>query len=238
MLLRSHQAANLINLQERLLRLAEGVDRALIGAQRAMIQQDIGAAQCLLVDNGHIDRLRDALERSAHRLLAQHPQLVGAQLRTASAALILAVELARIGEYAEEIAALAIRGATLPAHEPPALLGQIAYKAREMLQQAVRAVIIHNSTTVQRLRATEQAIDVLHQQLQQTLFTLMRDTPEHGERATYLLWSAHNLERVADRSVTIAERAAFIVTGVLPDREQPGSDDAWFIAPAIGAPAT
>jgi phosphate uptake regulator len=103
-----------------------------------MIQQDIGAARSVLADNGHVQRLRDAIERSAHRLLAQHPPLVGAQLRTASAALILAVELARIGECAEEIAALVVRGATLPAHEPPALLGQIAYKAREMLQQAVR----------------------------------------------------------------------------------------------------
>ncbi|MGH2443890.1 MAG: PhoU domain-containing protein [Chloroflexota bacterium] len=34
---------------------------------------------------------------------------------------------------------------------------------------------------------------------------------------TYLLWVAHNLERMADRVTNIAERVAFIVTGDVGD---------------------
>ena len=37
--------------------------------------------------------------------------------------------------------------------------------------------------------------------------------PKTIDRATYLLWTAHNLERIADRSTNIAERVIFLVTG-------------------------
>ncbi|CAA9395891.1 MAG: Phosphate transport system regulatory protein PhoU, partial [uncultured Chloroflexia bacterium] len=47
------------------------------------------------------------------------------------------------------------------------------------------------------------------------LLTVMREQPEVSEAATYLLWAAHNLERIADRTVNIAERAAFIATGTI-----------------------
>jgi phosphate transport system protein len=85
-----------------------------------------------------------------------------------------------------------------------------------MLQQAIRAVIKRDPTAVHRLRKADQLVDILYQQLQQNSLVMLRVTPEHSEKVTYLLWIAHNLERMADRSVTIAERAAFIATGTVP----------------------
>ena len=41
----------------------------------------------------------------------------------------------------------------------------------------------------------------------------MIQDPKTIQRATYLLWVAHDLERVADRATNIAERAIFMVTG-------------------------
>ena len=43
---------------------------------------------------------------------------------------------------------------------------------------------------------------------------VMRSDPERSETATYLLWVAHNFERIADRTVNVGERAAFIATGI------------------------
>ena len=33
------------------------------------------------------------------------------------------------------------------------------------------------------------------------------------QRATYLLWAAHDLERLADRATNVAERVIYTVTG-------------------------
>jgi phosphate transport system protein len=41
--------------------------------------------------------------------------------------------------------------------------------------------------------------------------------PRTITRATYLLWVAHNLERIADRVTNICERTVFAVTGQLEE---------------------
>ncbi len=43
----------------------------------------------------------------------------------------------------------------------------------------------------------------------------MIEQPASVTRATYLLWVAHNLERIGDRVSNIAERVVFLVTGSL-----------------------
>ncbi|MEC7870598.1 MAG: PhoU domain-containing protein, partial [Chloroflexota bacterium] len=47
--------------------------------------------------------------------------------------------------------------------------------------------------------------------VQERLIELMKRKPNEIERATFLLWVAHNLERIADRSINIAERSMFLV---------------------------
>ena len=41
----------------------------------------------------------------------------------------------------------------------------------------------------------------------------MIEDPTTITRATWLLWVAHDLERIADRATNIAERVVFLVTG-------------------------
>ena len=45
------------------------------------------------------------------------------------------------------------------------------------------------------------------------LLIFMLQDPDTIQRATYLLWAAHDLERIADRATNIAERVIFLVTG-------------------------
>ena len=47
----------------------------------------------------------------------------------------------------------------------------------------------------------------------------MMEDPRTINRATYLLWVAHNLERTADRVANICERVIFTVTGELVELE-------------------
>ena len=43
----------------------------------------------------------------------------------------------------------------------------------------------------------------------------MISDPSTIQRATYLMWAAHDLERIADRATNIGERVIFLVTGQL-----------------------
>ena len=43
--------------------------------------------------------------------------------------------------------------------------------------------------------------------------------PKVMDRANYLLWAAHNLERAADRVTNLCERVIFTVTGDMEELE-------------------
>ena len=56
-------------------------------------------------------------------------------------------------------------------------------------------------------------VDALYEQVYHELLTYMIQDPQSIQRATYLIWVAHNLERIADRVTNICERVVFMVTG-------------------------
>ena len=45
----------------------------------------------------------------------------------------------------------------------------------------------------------------------------MIEDPKSIRRGTYLMWVAHDLERIADRATTIAARVIYLVTGRLAE---------------------
>jgi len=209
--------ADLADLQQHLLRLAEAVDRAIVGATWALAHRDTDEAQRVVDGDGAIDELRYAIEQDAILLLAGQ-QLLADDARAISAVMLIAAELERMGDHAGGIATIVLRSAELPSMGMPAALGQMAHKAREMLQHAIRAVIQRDTEAAVRLERTDDTIDRLYQHVQWEALPAMREHPEQTEWATYLLWIGHNLERIADRAVNIAERAAFIATGTMAPR--------------------
>lgn len=210
---RSHSTDHVTDLYRRLLRLAEQVDRAIVGAFAAFTQHDASEAERVVAGDLVIDELRAAIEGEVLQLLVDRQQLSGSDLRSVSAILVLANELERIGDYARGIAAIVLRMRSAADLESLALINQMVHRARDMLQQAIRAVVTQDATIVEQLQQIDVIVDTLYLRVQAGLWQSMREQPQCGEQATYLLWVAHNLERIADRSVNIADRAAFIATG-------------------------
>ena len=62
---------------------------------------------------------------------------------------------------------------------------------------------------------SDDEVDDLYDQVYRDLLAYMVEDPGTIQRATYLLWIAHDLERVADRATNIAERVLYLETGKL-----------------------
>ncbi len=58
---------------------------------------------------------------------------------------------------------------------------------------------------------------MLYDQVYRELLSNMAEGPTIITKATYLLWAAHNLEKVADRVTNICERIVFLVTGSMEE---------------------
>ena len=82
-----------------------------------------------------------------------------------------------------------------------------------MLRNSAQAFISRDVDIASNVVASDDEVDDLYNQVYRELLTYMLEEPGSIQRATYLLWVSHDLERVADRATNIAERVIYLVTG-------------------------
>ncbi|MHB8620860.1 MAG: phosphate signaling complex PhoU family protein, partial [Chloroflexota bacterium] len=87
--------------------------------------------------------------------------------------------------------------------------------AQNMLHRALQAFVDRDLEAARQIWLEDDQLDALYQQILRELLSYMLEQPSSVTRATYLLWVAHNLERIGDRVSNIAERVIFMVTGQL-----------------------
>ena len=89
----------------------------------------------------------------------------------------------------------------------------MADKASLMLRRSLESLVNRDIVAAQGIRADDDEVDALYDQIYRELLTFMLEDPRTITRATYLLWVAHDLERIADRATNIAKRVVYLVTG-------------------------
>jgi phosphate transport system protein len=77
----------------------------------------------------------------------------------------------------------------------------------------MRAFEGRNLEEAGRVWSQDERVDALYSEIFQKLLAEMVRNTETVRGGTYLIWVAHNIERMADRVTNIVERVAFIVSG-------------------------
>jgi phosphate transport system protein len=210
----------LAELQRSLSQLAEGVERAVHDAMWALAHNDLAAAGRIKDADNDIDERRVDIEERVLQLVALQQPTAG-DLRFVLGAVRIADELERMGDYAEGIAELVLRSEGSPPLELPAELTELSDQVQTMLRASVAAFISRDADAATTLEQEDDRADDLQRVVQERMVEIIRSRPEVATRALYLLFVGHNLERIADRTVNIAERTAFIVTGApIPHRRK------------------
>jgi phosphate transport system protein len=99
----------------------------------------------------------------------------------------------------------------------------MAEKSTDMLHRALAAFVEADAETAREIPLEDDLVDGLYNQVFRELITYMIADPSTIDRANYLLWAAHNLERAADRVINICERTIYVATGEM--KEIKVSDD-------------
>jgi phosphate transport system protein len=86
-----------------------------------------------------------------------------------------------------------------------------------MLRRSISAFVNRDTAVATSVRQDDDIVDDLYDQVYRELLTFMMADTSTIQRATYLLWVAHDIERVADRTTNISERVIWLVTGQNPD---------------------
>ncbi len=207
---------NLRSLQDDLIALGSRVETAIAKSLQGLRNRDLDISRQVVIEDDIIDREWLDLEEQCIDMMArQQPNSI--DLRTLMSVLHIATELERMGDYAEGIAKISIMMGDQPPLKPLIDIPRMAEKASQMLHRSLDAFVARDPEAALQVCNDDDEVDNLYEQIYRELLTYMFEDPSTIQRATYLLWVAHDLERIADRATNIAERVIFLVTGRLTD---------------------
>ena len=198
------------------------VEQAILNSVEALKKRDIKASETIFEEDKEINKKRFEIENKLMVLIATQ-QPMARDLRILASTLEIISELERMGDYAKGIANINIRMGDAPLLKPLIDVPRMANKGVDMLHRALTAFINEDVETSKVIPVEDDEVDALYNQVYRELMTFVIADPKMIERANWLLWVAHNLERFADRVTNICERTVFIVTGEM--KEIKSTDD-------------
>ena len=213
---REHYVQQLEALHTEIRALGQMVIVSITRAIDALRRQDAEAARRIRADDKRIDESQAAIEEHALTVMATQQPMAG-DLRELVAAIEIASELERIGDYAKGIAKITIRNADQPLVKPLIDIPQVAEQAINMLGNSLDAYVNRDAEAARVLAGLDDKVDQLSDNMRAELLDLIQNDPTTAARGVDLMFVAHNLERIADRTTNIAERVIFMVKGDIVD---------------------
>jgi len=198
------------------------VEQAVLDSVEALKKRNIEASRKILEMDKQINIKRFEIENQLMILIATQ-QPMAHDLRLLASSLEIISELERMGDYAKGIGNINIRMGDQPLLKPLIDIPRMAKIGVDMLHRALTAFVNEDVEMARGIPIEDDEIDALYNQIYRELMTFVIADPKTIERANWLLWTAHNLERLADRVTNICERTVFIVTGEMS--EISSSDD-------------
>ena len=202
------------------LRMGEMAAAQLEAALEVVQRRDDKAAARIVANDEAIDALEHEVSHDVMKLALRGP--MARDLREILAAIRIAADIERIGDYAANVAKRSMALNTAPALPHVAglqLIGRLAVKQVRDVMAAYRDCDVE---AAQRVRASDAEIDAAYTGLFRELLTYMMEDARAITPCTHLLFMAKNIERIGDHATNIAENVWFLVRGddALPPREK------------------
>lgn len=203
-------------MQDDVLIMGSMVEKAIQRSMDALRNRDAASSNAVIREDQAINAKRYEIEEKCiHTIALQQP--MAADLRVLVAVLFIATELERMADHAEGIARINLMLGDEPLPQMLADISEMADKAGDMLRRALTAFVERDDRSARLICDEDDQIDTLYDASYQSLIQDMISTPSDVQRLTYLIWTCHNLERIADRVTNICERVIFMVTGQLEE---------------------
>ena len=207
---------NLREVEKDVLKMGDMVVKAIDRAIEALKKRDLTLAHQIIADDAQINEQRFSIEDKCIGLIATH-QPAASDLRIIVAVLSIITELERIGDYAEGTAKIVVMIGDEAPLKPLIDIPRMAEITIEMINQSLQSFATRDVELAMKVVSLDSVVDGLYDQVFRELLTFMMVDPKTTNRATRLIWVAHNLERAADRATNISERVVFTVTGKMEE---------------------
>jgi len=203
-------------LQNDVLILSSMAEKAIERSTEALRTRDAALSHSVIDDDALINAKRYEIEEKCiHTMALQQP--MAADLRVLIAILFIVTELERMADHAEGIGRINLMLGEEPLPRPLGEISEMAERAGTMLRRSITAFIERDERAARAICDEDDVVDRLYDACYHSLIQQVIGSPADIQRITYLIWTAHNLERIADRVTNICERVIFMVTGQLEE---------------------
>ena len=206
----------LTELQDAILAMGSMAEKAILDSMEALRDGDIQWSHKIIADDLRINEKRFEIEDRALFVIASQ-QPMATDLRALASVLYIVTDLERIADHAEGIARINLLLVDEPMPRKLGYIPSMADRAVAMLSGALKAYVEHDVDTARQICNADDEVDRLQDSVYEESFKAMIADPSTIQRNTYLLWAAHNLERIADRCTNICERIIYVATGKMQE---------------------
>jgi len=207
---------SLTDLQVKLNEMAEMVVDSMNGSIESLVEKDVERAKQIKKEDKNINNIRwDIEEDCIHLIATQQP--VASDLRELIALLNIITELERIGDYAAGIAKITMLIDDEKHVKSFIDIPRMKEIAVDMIENSMKAFINRDAISARMIHSQDDDIDDLYHQVYRELISFMIENPTNITQCTYLVWVAHNIERMGDRVTNICERIIYHSTGERAD---------------------
>ena len=207
-------------LTDEIMRMGDMAAAQLEAALDVVERRDDRAAARIVGNDEAIDALEKEVSHDVMKLALRGP--LATDLRIILAAVRIASDIERIGDYAANVAK---RTQALNLAPPlPQTLGlrTLGALALRQVRDAMAAYRDLDAAAALQVRDRDAELDAQYTALFRELLTYMMEDPRAITPCTHLLFMAKNIERIGDHATNIAENIWFLLHGEtpLPEREK------------------
>ena len=181
-------------------------------AMQALVDRNDGLASEVIERDRQVNTYDVEVDEQCVELLALHQPAAG-DLRFITTAMKIVTDLERIGDQAVNIAQRVIELNREPQLKPYIDLPRMAARAQAMVKESLDAFVARDTELAHRVRAEDDEVDALKEQIFRELLTFMMEDPRSIPRAIRLILISRCMERVADHATNIAEMVIYLVEG-------------------------
>jgi phosphate transport system protein len=206
-------------LEEELVNMGKMASAAIRSSFDALVSRDIKTSKVIIKNDLLINKKRFEIEEKCISLIATQQPMAG-DLRIIAAIFNIITDLERIADHAEGIARICEmigKDSVVNYSTQMPEMDQMVNIGIKMINNVLKAFINRDSDLARALCDEDDKVDQLYEQVYKKLLHMMIEHPPSIEKMTYLIWVAHNLERIGDRATNIAERVVFMVTGKMEE---------------------
>ena len=201
-------------LHNEILRMGEMAAAQLEAALDVVERRDDKAAERIVANDDAIDTLENRISHDVMLLALRGP--MARDLREILAALRIAADIERIGDYAANVAKRSLALNLSPPLPHTGGLHALGALAVQQVRDVLAAYRDNDPEAAQAARARDAELDMLYTGLFRELLTYMMEDARAITACTHLLFMAKNLERIGDHATNIAENIWFLVHGEQP----------------------